>query len=340
MGAGELELELVACPLCGATAYSARARLRDVALGVPGEFHLATCDACGLLYQNPRVRTDQLGLIYPDHYGPHARDPELSKSLRERGRSVRWILATQLGYPHVRTDDVRAVDRLRAAWRGRRLREEFPPWRGQGRLLDVGCASGRFIRQMREIGWQVAGIEFDPEAARKAREITPEIFEGDPTAASFPPGRFDVITAFHVIEHLPDALGTLRRMVHWLAPGGLIIVEVPNVTGVGGRVFGRYWSGLDFPRHLIHFSPETMRAMVERAGGRVVGARHRTKPRYLIRSLRHLLGEQPGAMAAGGRAIVDSRVGRGALKLGLELTLPLARGLRLGEAVRYTIVRA
>jgi SAM-dependent methyltransferase len=176
----------------------------------------------------------------------------------------------------------------------------------------------------------VAGIEFDPEAARKARQITPDIFEGDPMAASFPPGRFDVITAFHVIEHLPEPLGTLRRMVEWLAPGGLIIVEVPNVSGVGGRLFGRYWSGLDFPRHLVHFRPETMTAMVERAGGRVVSARHRTKPRYLIRSVRHMLADGSGAVAAGGLAVVDSRLGRGALKLGLEVTLPLARRLGLG----------
>jgi SAM-dependent methyltransferase len=335
-----VDLETVACPLCGATRYTARARLRDVALGVPGEFHLASCDACGLQYQNPRVRADQLERIYPDHYGPHSRDPELSKTLRERGRAARWVLARWLGYPRVRTDDVGAIDRLRASWRERRFREEFPPWRGEGRLLDVGCASGRFLRQMQEIGWRVAGIEFDPEAARKARGITPDVFEGDPMTAPFPPGSFDVVTAFHVVEHLPDALGTLRRMVEWLAPGGLIIVEVPNVSGVGGRLFGRYWSGLDFPRHLIHFTPQTMTAMVERAGGRVVGAQHRTKPRYIIRSLRHLLGDRPGAAAAWGRAVVDSGLGRGTLKLGLEATLPLARALQLGEVVRYRIVRA
>ena len=335
-----IALEAVACPLCGAGAFTPRGRLRDIALGVPGEFHLASCDRCGLVYQNPRVRADQLGLIYPDHYGPHAREPELSRILRDRGRSTRWVLSRWLGYPAVRTDDVRAVDRARARWRARRYQDEFPPWRGEGRLLDVGCASGRFLRQMSEIGWTVAGVEFDPEAARKARTVTAEIFEGDPMDAPFAPGRFDVVTAFHVIEHLPDPLGTLRRMLEWLAPGGLVIVEVPNVAGVGGRLFGRYWSGLDFPRHLTHFSPRTMTAMVERAGGRVVAARHSSKPRYLIWSLHHLFADRSGRVAAAGRAVVDSRLGKGALKLGLEVTLPLARGLGLGEVVRYSIVRA
>jgi SAM-dependent methyltransferase len=335
-----IALETVACPLCGATAYSPRGRLRDVSLGVPGEFHLAACDACGLLYQNPRVRVDQLDRIYPDHYGPHSHEPELSRTLRERSRAARWVLARELGYRHLGTDDVRLADRLRAAWRGRRLRDEFPPWRGEGRLLDVGCATGRFIRQMQEIGWQVAGIEVDPEAASKARQVTPRIFEGDAMAADFAPGSFDVVTAFHVIEHLPEPVATLRRMLEWLAPGGLAIVEVPNVAGVGGRLFGRYWSGLDFPRHLIHFSPRTMRAMVDRAGGRVVGAYHRGKPRYLIWSLEHLVADRPGAAAALAKVVIDSRLGRGALKLGLELGLPVARGLRLGEVVRYTIAHA
>jgi len=80
--------------------------------------------------------------------------------------------------------------------------------------------------------------------------------------------------------------------------------------------------------------------MVERAGGRVVAARHSSKPRYLIWSLHHLLVMGSGRAAAAGLAVVESRLGRGALKLGLEVTLPLARRLGLGEVVRYSIVRA
>lgn len=128
------------------------------------------------------------------------------------------MLSRWLGYPAVRTDDVRAMDRVRARWRARRFREEFPPWRGEGRLLDVGCASGRFLRQMSEIGWTVAGVEFDAAAARKARAVTPEIFEGDPMEAPFAPGRFDVVTAFHVIEHLPDPKGALKLGLEVVLP--------------------------------------------------------------------------------------------------------------------------
>src|SRR5262249_49627926 len=150
-----------------------------------------------------------------------------------------------------------------AAWaRRRKFFTIFPPWTGAGRLLDVGCGSGRFLRQMALVGWRVAGIEFDAEAAAKARTVAPVVFEGDPVAAAFRPAPFDVITAFHVVEHLPHPVAAMRNMLRWLAPGGLIIVEVPNAGGLGARLFGGHWSGFDYPRHLVHFTPRTMTDLV------------------------------------------------------------------------------
>jgi SAM-dependent methyltransferase len=336
-----LALEPIACPLCGSVASRRLCAMRDLALGVPGEFPLARCEGCGLLYQNPRVRVDQLDLAYPPGYGPHAREAELGRTLRRLDAGGRWFLATRLGYAHLRPERASAAARLHALRRRRKYLDLFPPWLGQGRLLDVGCANGRFLLQMGAVGWQLAGVEFDPEAAAKARAVTPDVFEGDPAAAPFAPGRFDLVTAFHVVEHLPDPLRALRRMIEWLAPGGLMIVEVPNAGGLGARLFGRYWSGLDFPRHLVHFTPRTMQAMVARAGGRIERAGHRTKPRYLIRSLRHLLGDRSGSAAArAALAVSRSRAGAGAMKLALEAMMPLARPAGLGEAVRYFIRRA
>lgn len=340
MAVEALPLEKVACPLCGGSSANTLWVERDLALGVPGRFHLARCEGCGLLYQNPRVRVDHLAQAYPANYPAHTRDPELSRILRDGSPAVRRVLSRRLGYHHLDLSDSGPLDALRALARRRKVLANFPPWTGRGRLLDVGCATGRFIMQMVAVGWEVSGIEFDPEAAAKARTVTPRIFVGDPVDADFPPESFDVVTAFHVIEHLPDALGALRNMVRWLAPGGLMIVEVPNVAGVGGALFGRYWSGLDFPRHLIHFTPATMRAMVERAGGRVVRAVHKTKPRYLTRSLRHMMRERGGPGARVVLGVIDSKIGRGVVKLGLELTLPLFRVLGRGEAVRYFICRA
>jgi 2-polyprenyl-3-methyl-5-hydroxy-6-metoxy-1,4-benzoquinol methylase len=338
--AGGLPVEIVSCPLCHAPRSTPLFVQRDLALGIPGRYTVARCDGCGLLYQNPRVRAAQLALAYPDAYAAHVREPDLSRRLRRHGASVRWLLSRRLGYDHLPTDDVGWIDRLRAAALRRRILEAFPPWTGGGRLLDVGCASGKFLRQMRAVGWNVAGIEVDEPAAARARAVTPNVIVGDPAQVTLPDGAFDVITALHVIEHVPDPLGTLRNVLRWLAPGGVIVVEVPNAAGVGARIFGRYWCGYDLPRHLVHFTPQTMTAMVERAGGRVAAIRHRTKPRYISRSLKAWLGDHDHLASRLGRAAVSSRLGSGVLKLLLEIVMPAARPLGLGEAVRYVIVPA
>jgi SAM-dependent methyltransferase len=335
-----LKLQRVPCPLCGGRDVATLGWLRDVALGVPGRFPLARCRDCGLLQQNPRVRDDQLARAYPDDYPPHTRDAEMPRMLRDAGPAVRWALGTWLGYRHLAASDVTVGDRVWAhRWR-RKIRENFPPWIGEGRLLDVGCANGRFLNQMKLVGWRVAGVEIDPVAASKAQTVTSDVFVGDPVHAPFASGAFDVVTSFHVVEHLTRPVAALERMIDWLAPNGLVIVEVPNAGGVGSRLFGRYWSGLDFPRHLVHFTPATMAAMVERAGGRLVAASHRTKPRYLTRSLRHWLRDQAGTRPRLVLAALDSRIGRGAAKLVLEVIMPINRPLGLGEVVRYFIRRA
>jgi SAM-dependent methyltransferase len=340
MSDAPLRVEPVACPLCGGRRTTVLHTERDLALGVPGRFHVARCNDCGLLHQNPRVRLEDFARMYPPHYGPHARDPQLSRLLRRRGRIVRAVLATRLGYRHLPTEDLRWHERLRAALAARKIRRAFPPWTGAGRLLDVGCASGGFLQQMATVGWEVAGVEFDPEAAAKALKVTPRVFVGDPVDAPFAPGSFDVITAFHVLEHLPEPRRALERMLGWLAPGGLLVVEVPNANAFVPRVFGRYWSGFDYPRHLVHFTPRTLRAMVERAGGRVIGEWHWSKPRSVRRSLEHSLSSGRSAAARATLAALRSRIGRGVVKLALEIGLRPSGIVRQGEVARYFIRRA
>jgi SAM-dependent methyltransferase len=334
-----LPVEPVPCPLCGGRRLTRLFEQPDLALGVPGVYAVVRCDACGLVHQNPRVRADRLGDAYPADYAAHARDPSLSRTLRDLGPAVRWTLATRLGYRHLAVADVTARDRLTARRHARRIRKACPPWVGHGRLLDVGCASGKFLRQMAAVGWRVAGIESDPEAADRARGTGAEIFTGDPGQAPFADGSFDLVTAFHSLEHMPDPLGALTRMLRWLAPGGLAVVEVPNTDGLGARLFGRYWSGFDLPRHLVHFTPATMAAMVERAGGTIARVEHKTKPRYFVRSIKHRIAGRPDALARAGRAVLSSRAGAGAVKLGLELVSPLAEWTRRGEAIRCFIRR-
>src|SRR5262249_57535140 len=182
-----------------------------------------------------------------------------------RQRAARWALAEGRGYEARRDANVWLATKIRGGRLLRRIRWSCPPWTGAGRYLDVGCGSGGALGVARALGWRVAGIEMDDAAAAKARRFTDELHVGDVLTAPFAPGRFDVVTAFHVLEHVPDPVAAARRMLDWLAPGGLLIVEVPNAGGLGARLFGGAWAGLELPRHLSPFTPAPLRARLPHA---------------------------------------------------------------------------
>lgn len=325
------------CCLCGARESEPVWSTPDRAFAVPGRFSVVRCLACGLLYQRPRVRDEHLADCYPDHYPRHQEpSPRIPfKGSVARVKAVRWALASGLGYGAFRDAGVGPLTRVRAGLLGRRLRWDCPPWIGQGRYLDVGCGSGGALAVAKALGWRVAGIEVDPDAAEKARRFSDEIHRGDILAAPFGAASFDVVSAFHVLEHVPNPVAVVRRMLEWLAPGGQVIIEVPNAGGLGASLFGRAWSGLELPRHLCQFTPESLGRVVEQAGGRTVWCWHQAKPRYYLWSLGHWLRDRGWDRFA--RA-ADWRPVYGVLKLFLELALPLCRWTARGEVIRIGVV--
>jgi SAM-dependent methyltransferase len=303
---------------------------------VPGVYTVVRCRACGFLYQRPRVGDEHLASCYPDEY-PRHQEPSPRDPLRGspgRVRAARFALARHLGYSRLAADDASLVTRVRGRLLRRKLVWSCPPWRGEGRYLDVGCGSGGALAVARALGWRTAGVEMDAAAADKARRFTDELHIGDVLSAPFASARFDLVTAFHVLEHVPDPVAAVRRMLDWLAPGGVLVVEVPNAGGLGATLFGRAWSALELPRHLSHFTPETLGRTVERAGGRVVWCRHRSKPRHHIWSLRLWLRDRGWARVA---QATERRPLYGAAKLVLELALPLVDAARRGEVIRVGV---
>jgi SAM-dependent methyltransferase len=326
------------CFLCGALESEPVWSTRDRALAVPGRYWVVRCLACGFLYQRPRVRDDHLAECYPDHYPRHQEPaPRIPfKGSAARVTAVRRALATGLGYTAFQDARASLLTRVRARLLERRLRWDCPPWRDGGRYLDVGCGSGGALGVAGALGWLVvAGIEVDRDAAAKARRFSEQLHAGDVLSAPFGASSFDVITAFHVLEHVPDPVAVVRRMLGWLAPGGLAIVEVPNAGGLGASLFGSAWSGLELPRHLCQFTPESLRRAVEEAGGRVIWCWHQAKPRYYLWSLDHWLRDRGWdrlARAAAWRPV------HGVLKLFLEVALPFCRWARRGEVIRIGVV--
>lgn len=143
-----------------------------------------------------------------------------------------------------------------------------------GRLLDIGCGKGRFLAAARTAGWETLGVEFAPASAERAQAAYDlDVLVGDFLDIPFQ-GAFDAITMWHVVEHLPDPMAAVTRAASLLGSGGRLVISVPNVDSLQARLGGEHWFHLDLPRHLFHFSPRSLSALVERAGLRVARIGH------------------------------------------------------------------
>lgn len=126
---------------------------------------------------------------------------------------------------------------------------------GVGSVLDIGAGTGDFLLQAIEQGWETFGVEPNPNAIRKANEKG-IIFETDLSAYA---GRqFDVITLWHVLEHIPNLSETIDQLSKLVKPEGSLIVAVPNYKSYDANYYGKFWAAYDVPRHLWHFSQTSM----------------------------------------------------------------------------------
>lgn len=125
-----------------------------------------------------------------------------------------------------------------------------------GSLLDVGAGTGDFLKVAKEKGWQVHGMEPNKNAAKLALE------KGIDLKASlndFEGKQFDVVTLWHVLEHIPDLEETILKLAALVRPQGALIIAVPNFKSFDARYYGKFWAAYDVPRHLWHFSKESMK---------------------------------------------------------------------------------
>ena len=130
--------------------------------------------------------------------------------------------------------------------------------RKQGKLLDIGAGTGAFAGYMRERGWEVTGLE--PESVAREHALTDygvRLLDMDQLDA-LPPDSFDAITLWHVLEHVHDLHHYMERLKTMITKGGRIFIAVPNYTSYDATVYGGAWAAYDVPRHLYHFSPDSM----------------------------------------------------------------------------------
>lgn len=227
------------CPVCGNETISPFITCVDYLVSQK-PFTIQQCTKCQFRLTNPRPNADEISAYYKsDQYISH----------NDRGKGL--ISSVYRGVrSYTLRQKLRLINRLN---------------NGPGQLLDVGCGTGAFLETAQTGKWTVAGMEPDPDA----RSITEKKIKSTiaPSLASVTQGKpFDVVTLWHVLEHVSDLTNTIRLLHELSTSTGVVIIAVPNSDSYDANFYGEHWAAYDVPRHLYHFTPTTIEALFKQHG--------------------------------------------------------------------------
>lgn len=248
-----------------------------------GPYTVYTCSDCGLVYVSPRLQGQALLDVYNETYWK-------SDNPKERG------------YADYASE---AALYLKTYRKRMKLVSQWLPERG--RVLDVGCAAGYFLRVAQEHGHDVHGVELSEPIAKEAIAALGEdrVFHGfldDCVAArGWEDHSFDLVTIWDVIEHVPEPQGLLDSIRRMIKPGGKLLLETQNVASKFAARMGKTWHHYKHDEHLYHFNPDTIRRLLEDCGYEVLACGSKFAGKYVsfgfLAERAGRLGRIPGLLA-------------------------------------------
>jgi SAM-dependent methyltransferase len=203
------------------------------------EFELLQCANCGLIKTHPFPSPEDL----PDYYK--------SEEYLSHGAEKKGLFAS--------------LYRLAKSYNLGKKVSLFRSLIPEGRVLDYGCGTGDLIAQARASGFNVRGAEPSQEAISHAPESVKQLIV-TPEQELLADRKYDIISMFHVLEHIDDPKSLVSSLRNKLTPGGHLVIAVPNFTSLDAEHYGPYWAAWDVPRHLWHYSPDQMIPFIEQLG--------------------------------------------------------------------------
>ena len=229
------------CPVCNQNAADAYLQVKDYTVSNK-LFELVKCQSCGFVYTSNPPDKNQIGIYYQS-------DAYISHTDSKKGIFNKV-------YQYVRNYSIRQKLKLIERYSNRSV----------GKILDYGCGTGTFLHCMKINGWDVAGIEPDPSAQKKASElISQQVFNPD-HLKSLESNSFDVITLWHVLEHVHDLQSTVADLKRVLKLNSMLVIAVPNHLSWDAVHYQEHWAAYDVPRHLYHFNPASIDQLLLRHG--------------------------------------------------------------------------
>lgn len=262
-------LVCVNCARCGGWEAERVIQTPDYELHIDAPFEISLCRTCGHTYTSVRPDRDTLfSKFYPDDYicygGKRGVAGLMDRIRMERQAAQRAkMVAKCIGQPYPVT------------------------------LLEVGCATGEFIKTCRRrFGWEVAGIEPNRKLSdalnREGYPLVPSPLE----EADMPAGKYDVACLFNVLEHFWDSAYSLRRINRLLKPGGLVVAELPDFDSPSRRRFGKHWFLYHLPRHLSHFTKQSLAGLMNECGFEKVDILKQFRPTVNVLSLQYAVHDR------------------------------------------------
>ncbi len=226
-----------ACPICRSTSFTLLFSSKDYTSS--GEFFsIVKCDGCNFMFTDPRPDQSSIGRYYQsEKYISHTGG---SQSLLDRA----YIFAR----------------RVTLQWKLRIISK----YKSKGNVLDYGCGTGEFLMQLQSNRWVISGVEPSVEAREKASNLLQIPIYA--SLENIDNSKFDIITLWHVLEHVHDLEKILTSLHSILNDDGTIFIAVPNHESHDANEYESYWAGYDVPRHLWHFSKNTMKKLLDISG--------------------------------------------------------------------------
>lgn len=241
------------CPVCSHSKSKPRYEL--------GESSLLTCLECQVVYFHPMPTLDEIDSFYNNDYH----------------RSFSQSAMAGHDFAQKRYESLLEVLKRRVSGIVRKKERS---------LLDVGCGTGDFLKVAQQSGWTVTGSEVAVDAVEMAKvKVGDCVLSGDISSVELSPGSYDLITSYHVVEHLLDPVAQLNYYRQLLNEEGALFIETPNIGSVGSLIRGSQWSHIIPPEHIIYFSPKSLKAALMKAGFRKVVVF--TSAPHIIESTQH-----------------------------------------------------
>jgi 2-polyprenyl-3-methyl-5-hydroxy-6-metoxy-1,4-benzoquinol methylase len=229
---------IIECPICHGKNFTYQFSCVDHTVSHE-TFQINKCDSCGFLVTSPRPDADELGKYYlSDEYVSHSKHATtLFDKLYKLTRhfTIQWKFNLVI----------------------KNIEAKNP---GSIRLLDVGCGTGEFLKKCKENGFKIAGVEPSETARAYAVSLLKDNIEPNLDSIT---GAFDVITLWHVLEHIPDLNAYIENLRNRLNKNGTMFIAVPNHKSEDARKYKNHWAAYDVPRHLWHFNKLTIKRLLQ-----------------------------------------------------------------------------